>query len=312
MKNKLIWVLAHEPYDLFYPAAKAFKEELFDKTYGLVDIEILGLEEYSKKYKKGQDIDRRWGVIDLLKTGEIDISTMYSSTLGKLNDNFYILDLPFLFRDHDHAASVLDGEIGKEILSGLHDENIKGLAFTYSGGFRILPSTVEIKSLKDLENLSIRVPSSPVAKETFDAIGAVPVSMPIEQLGDNLGTTVQAGETTYPRIYNMNQNTKTKFIFQSEHSLFLTSMLMNKTVWDNFDKDTQEKFEIAALNAARMERRDSLEDIVKIQQQARKDGIQINHLSQADKIAFQTASIKVHQKFEQILDKKIIDAIKRA
>jgi TRAP-type C4-dicarboxylate transport system substrate-binding protein len=312
MKNKLIWVLAHEPYDLFYPAAKAFKEELFDKTHGLVDIEIRGLEEYSKKYKKGQDIDRRWGVIDLLKTGEIDISTMYSSTLGKLNDNFYILDLPFLFRDHDHATSVLDGEIGKEILSGLLDENIKGLAFTYSGGFRILPSTVEIKSLKDLENLSIRVPSSPVAKETFDAIGAVPVSMPIEQLGDNLGTTVQAGETTYPRIYNMNQNTKTKFIFQSEHSLFLTSMLMNKTIWDNFDKDTQEKFEIAALNAARIERRDSLEDIVKIQQQAKKDGIQINHLSQEDKIAFQTASIKVHQKFEQILDKKIIDAIKRA
>lgn len=312
MTKKLLWVLAHEPYDLFYPAAKSFKEEIFESTSGTIDIEILGLEEYSKKYRQGQEIDRRWGVIDLLKKGEIDISTMYSSTLGKLNDNFYILDLPFLFRDHDHATKVLDGEIGKEILSTLSEHNIKGLAFTYSGGYRILPSTIELKSLDDLKNLKIRIPSSPVAQETFDQIGADPVVMPIEQLGENLGKTVQAGETTYPRIYNMKQNSETKYILQSEHSLFLTSMLMNKAIWNQFSDAFKEKFENAALNAARIERQDSLKDIENTQRRAREDGIKINFMSQQDLEKFKSVSEKVHAKFETILDKKIIDAIKKS
>jgi TRAP-type C4-dicarboxylate transport system substrate-binding protein len=232
--------------------------------------------------------------------------------LGKLNNDFYILDLPFLFRDHDHATKVLDGEIGKEILSGLYDENIKGLAFTYSGGYRILPSASEIKSLEDLKNLKVRVPSSPVAEETFKTIGSIPVSMPIEFLGENLGTVVQAGETTYPRIYNMNQNQKTKYIFHSEHSLFLTSMLMNRNIWEDLDESTKSIFENAALNAARIERQDSLKDIEKVQKRALDDGIKITFINEEDKEAFKKSAEKVHEKFEKILNKDIIQSIKKS
>jgi tripartite ATP-independent transporter DctP family solute receptor len=314
MTKKLTWVLAHEPYDLFLRAAEKFAKEVSEKTNGAFEIEILGLQEYAEKYQAGKTINNRFELLDLLESGEVQMSQMYTTTLGQLSQDMFVLDLPFLFEGHDHAERVLDGEVGKQLFAKLAEESkVQGLAFTYSGGFRIVPTTEVVATLADLRGMRVRIPASPVAKDTFEAIGAVPVEMAIEQLAEALADkSVDAGESTYPRIYGMQQAQHAKSIAHTEHSLFLTSLIINKDLWSTFDTATQQIFADAALSAAKIERQESVEDIALTQARAASEGINVVHLSAEDKAAFKAATAPLHAKYDAIFTSGLVGQIKAA
>ena len=74
-----------------------------------------------------------------MEAGKIEMSQMYTTWLAeKYEQDFLAFDLPFLFKDHDHAARVFEGPIGKKMLDGynLQGSKVQGLAFTYSGGYK--------------------------------------------------------------------------------------------------------------------------------------------------------------------------------
>ena len=312
MTTKLTWVLAHEPYELFLRAAEAFSKEVNEKTNGQFEIEVLGLSEYNAKYN--EQVTDRYSLLDALEAGEkIQLSQMYTTTLGQLSEDMYVLDLPFIFADHEHAARVLDGTVGQELFATLAEKsNVQGLAFTYSGGFRIVPATEVVASLEDLRGLRIRT-GSPVAKDTFEAIGAEPVAMTIEDLANGLAEgTVAAGESTYPRIYGMNQAEVAKSIVHTEHSLFLTSLIINKTLWNSLDTATQQIFADAALSAARIERQESIDDIVVTQARAKQEGIKVVEFSQEDRAKFKAATAQVTAKYAEKLTAGLVSKVQSA
>ena len=307
------WVLAHEPYDLFLRAAQAFSKEVAEKTNGTIDIEVLGLTEYEEKYNAGQAIDR-YKLLDMVDDGSVEMSQMYTTTLGQLDKDMFVLDMPFIFRDHDHAATILDGQIGQELFAGLESKsNVKGLAFTYSGGFRIIPGTEVISSLEQFKGMKVRVANCPVAEDTFRAVGADPVVIAIEKLADALSNKeVDMGESTYPRIYSMKQNEVATVINHTEHSLFLTSIIISKQLWTSLDAETQQIFADAAISAAKLERAESLEHIDAVQEQAAKDGIQVSFLSDSERAKFKLATEVVYDQYQDYFSKDLVSRIQRS
>lgn len=307
------WVLAHEPYDLFLRAAEKFAAEVSEKTHGEIAIEVLGLTEYTKKYLNGQELDR-YSIKDLVNNGTIEMSQMYTTTLGLTDPDMFVLDMPFLFRDHDHVARVLDGKIGQSLMDNLADKSeIKGLAFTYSGGFRAIIGNRVIEAVEDLEGMKVRVAHSPVAEATMRAFGAEPVVIPIENLADALGEkVVDSGESTYPRIYSMRQNETATVINHTEHSLFLTTIIMNKGLWNSLTVEQQQIFAAAALSAAHVERAESLEDIDRTRTRAKLDGIKVVDLDARTRARMQDVSTKVYQDLDHMFSPGLIEAIQRS
>lgn len=314
MKQRTIrWVLAHEPYDLFLRAAEKFAAEVSEKTHGEIAIEVLGLTEYTEKYLNGQQLDR-YKIKDLVNDGTIEMSQMYTTTLGLVDQDMFVLDMPFLFTDHAHAARVLDGAIGQQLMDQLAEKSeIKGLAFTYSGGFRAIVGNKVIEAVEDLQGMKVRVAHSPVAEATMRAFGAEPVVLPIEQLADALGEKiVDCGESTYPRIYSMRQNETAGVINHTEHSLFLTTIIMNKGVWNELTVDQQKIFADAALSAAHIERAESLEDIGITRERAVKDGIKVVDLSNQVKLDLENLSTQVYTELDSYFKPGLIDQIRRS
>lgn len=307
------WVLAHEPYDLFLRAAEKFAAEVSEKTHGEIAIEVLGLTEYTEKYLDGQQLDR-YKIKDLVNDGTIEMSQMYTTTLGLTDPDMFVLDMPFLFRDHEHVARVLDGAVGQQLMDQLAEKSeIKGLAFTYSGGFRAIVGNKVIEAVEDLEGMKVRVAHSPVAEATMRAFGAEPVTLPIEQLADALGEkVVDSGESTYPRIYSMRQNETATVINHTEHSLFLTTIIMNKTLWNELTVEQQKIFADAALAAAHIERAESLEDIDRTRTRAKLDGIQVVDLDARTRARMQDVSTKVYQDLDHMFSPGLIAAIQRS
>ena len=306
------WVLAHEPIELFLRAAKRFKRTMEEMAPGVLDYEIMTLSEYSDKYQNGKKITKH-DLIDLMEAGEIEMSQMYTSTLGrKHHRDMWALDMPFLFRDHDHAQKVLEGEIGQSLLAGLNEKtNVHGLAFTYSGGFRMIPANVVIDKIEDFKGQPLRCNMSPIATETFIAVGADPHQIELEEINEGVQDgRIVGGESTYPRFYGLKQNEHMSVINDAEHSLFLTSILVAKDFWDSLGDDIKEKIEYASFDAARSERQESVEDITVVKARCLDDDIAVHTMAVEERVKFQKATEYLYDKFEDMFSVGLINKIK--
>lgn len=95
-------------------------------------------------------------MIEGLQIGSLDVVITSTGPLGNFVPEVYVLDLPFLFRDYDHARKVLDGEIGQELLQKIGANNLVGLAWTENGFRHVTNSQRAVKTPEDLAGLKLR------------------------------------------------------------------------------------------------------------------------------------------------------------
>ena len=307
------WVLAHEPIELFIRAAKVFAAEVNARAPGKLDIEVMTMSEYSKKYNNDVVVTKH-DLVDLLDQGKIEMSQTYTITLGKINKDFFALDLPFLFADHNHASRVFEGPVGAQLLDSLQEsKRVKGLAFTYSGGFRIIPGNETVARIEDLRGMKVRTSHSPVAIDTFKAVGADVVPMELEELTAGLEQAdVTVGESTYPRVYALGQDKVSKIVNHTEHSLFLTSILVGTDFWNTLTPELQAVVADAARVAARHERDLSIADIKLVQDRCEADGIKVVKMSTEEQDRFAQATQVVYEKYQDYFTSGLVDQIKRS
>lgn len=98
-------------------------------------------------------------LVEGLQLGTIDLVVTSTGPLGGFVPRMFVVDLPFLFRDREHAYKVLDGLIGRELLEAFSAKGIKGLAF-WENGFRQITNSV--RPIEKPEDLRSPNPSSPI------------------------------------------------------------------------------------------------------------------------------------------------------
>ena len=305
------WVIAHEPIDLFLRAANRFSMQVNEQTNGAIDIEVLSLTDYATKYNNGKKVTKH-DLLQLMEDGTVEMSQMYTTWLGHYNKDMFVLDLPFLFRDHEHADRVLEGTIGEYLLEGLEQSSaVRGLAFTYSGGFRIVPSQQEYATVDAFKGAKIRTAKSPVAVDTFLAVGATPIdTVELEEMNEAARAgVIDAGESTFVRVIPLEQDKSFAYVNDTAHSLFLTSIIVANGFWDTLDTATQEIMKDAALNAARIERRESIVDVASVKETL---GNRVIEMSASETDKFKTATEVVYTKYADYFSNDLINKIKSA
>lgn len=247
MKHKLKWLLFHEPAELFIRTARHFEEEINKLTDNAFEIEILELQDYNDKYNNGKACDP----IAEIKSGRVHMSQIYIDVLAQSSvTNFLALGLPFLFKDHDHATRVFEGELGEELLSHLQERlEIKGLSFTYSGGFRVMTSTTPISTIDDFAMLTNKQTNHAISADIFTALGSKAVSADKADLR----------QTTLPR-YHVDARKDQNYVVSTGHSMYLTTILANQDMWNSFDDATKQHFKTASKICAAAERIKSVAD----------------------------------------------------
>jgi TRAP-type C4-dicarboxylate transport system substrate-binding protein len=312
--NKIKWLIAHEPVHLFLRTAEAFAEEVRQSTDGAIDIEILTATEYAEKHNNGT----RENPMVYMDQGKIEMSQLHISQLWKWNvPAFMALELPFLFKDHDHATRVLEGEIGQAMLSELKEKSpARGLAFTYSGGFRIVASDEEIKSLADFKNLSFYTGTNPIGIDTIEAIGGQPDPHAIEDYWAAVhaeGDQHDAVDTTVPRLLATVNKTNKRFVTDTKHSLFLTSIIVSEAWWSSLSEDLQAKLSQAAINAARLERKWSVEDSDKLAKaDPAETGVTYKELSAEEMAKFEELTAPLYAKYDSVFLPGLVENIRKS
>lgn len=314
------WVIAHDPLYLFIRAAGYFQEAVNKKSDKYkVQVEIMTPTQYGEKYNNGivamadNDEARIEELSKLMEDGSIQMSQMVTTNLAaKYTKDMHVLDMPFLFEDHDHATRVLEGAPGQQLLASLAENSpMRGLGFTYSGGFRCVPSSKNIKSLAELTGESIRTGMNPMARDTFAVLGMNPVSMEIGEINRAVESgTVSAGESAFPRIYPCRQNEFSKTVLDTGHSLFLTSIVVNEKWWNTLDVELQQIISEAAVEAARMERHRSIEDGEDAKLRLASEGVEVVSITAAEKAQFKQATNSLYDKYQDFFTPGLVDSIK--
>jgi TRAP-type C4-dicarboxylate transport system substrate-binding protein len=159
---------------------------------------------------------------------------------------FLALEMPFIFESHDHAKRVLEGEIGRKMLDCLKDKSpAKGMEFTYSGGFRCIVSETPIEGLDGLKGVNFATTYNPVTLDTCEAIGAVPKIFSMRDLYidpdffKQEGVGADALETTIPRFLAQFKDTSKRYLINTKHNLFLTSIIIGNEFWATLSEEQQ-------------------------------------------------------------------------
>lgn len=300
MKN-IKWILYHEPVEIFYRTAKHFEQEVNRLSGNKFNFEILELKEYEAKYNNGQPCD----LLKELRTGRVQMSQMYTIGLAFSNaTDFLALGLPFLFKDHAHATRVFEGKVGDELLEHVKDTlNVKGLSFTYSGGYKVMASDSPIKSLNDFNGLKFSSSYNGLWNDIYQTLGAKAADFGSHNIT----------QTTLPR-YHADANESQRFCTDTQHSMYLTSILMNQDMWSEFDAETKNIFKESAKVVASQERKQSIADANEIATSTyREHGIdQIFYLSDQDQKVLRSKLTPLIEKWKPYFTPGLVDKIQAA
>jgi len=306
------WVLTHEPIALFEEAARHFQSQVQEASKGALRVEILTPSDYGQLRQGRAHRATPAEVIEDVIAGRLQMSQSYTSALGATHDRLWALELPFLFEDHQHAARVLDGDIGRELLDGLLPHGLRGLAFTYSGGYRIISSTGRrIQRLEDFHGLRVRCAQNPVAQALFKRLGATAHPAPLQAIPElTERNQIDAAESTWPRYRDMGHHLVQPAVNDTAHSLFLTTLVINEQFFQSLHPSHRHILQAAALDTARLERDRSVRDGEHARQLHLAEGQPVTELDLAERLRMMDLVLPLHDEFAPRFGQSLIDRIK--
>ena len=140
---------------------------------------------------------------------------------------------------------------------------------------------------------------APQAIDTIAAFGATPVPADLEEtLKIVQEGKVQGAEYITQRIFPDQCDQWIDTIIETNHSLFLTSIVVNVEWWNSLDQTVQQVFMEAAREAARNERVLSVADGDASIKKLQDNGVTIIRLSNEEKKELQHRTQSVYDKYD--------------
>jgi len=231
--------------DAFHVAAVKFKELVEKNTKGEITVALF------TDAKLG---DERT-LLERMKMGIVDSAIITTGPIINFVPSYGVIDLPFLFRDPDHAYKVLDGSIGQKLLADVESQGWKGLAFGERGFRNLTNSKRAVKSPEDIKGLKIRVMQNPVYVDSFKALGANAVPMAWTEVLTALQQgTVDGQENPLNVIMAFKLYDIQKHLSITRHAYAPAAILMSMATWKKLNSAQQGIVKKAAQDAADFER----------------------------------------------------------
>jgi len=290
-------VATDHPYHL---GALRFAELVARRTDDKVKIEV---------YPSAQLGGER-DTVEGLQLGTVDLVVTSTGPVGGFVPGMFVVDLPFLFESREHAYKVLDGPIGKDLLSAFTDKGIKGLAF-WENGFRNITNSVRpIEKPEDLKGIKIRTMENKIHLASFKAWGASSTPMAFPEVYSALQQkTIDAQENPIAVIYTSKLNEVQKFLSLTGHFYSPALLLMSASAYRSLPEDIRKVFDETAVECGAYERDLLRETEQKQIDELKAKGMQVNSPS---KKPFQEAAKSVYEEFESQFGKEVIERIKAA
>jgi len=132
--------------------------------------------------------------VEAVQIGTQDMVITSTGPVGNFVPEMKIVDIPFLFRDYDHARKVLDGKIGQDMLAKFPNHGLVALAWSENGFRHMTNNKRAIVSATDASGLKMRTMENKVHMEGYRSFGIQPTPMAFPEVFGALQQGVVDGQ----------------------------------------------------------------------------------------------------------------------
>ena len=198
--------------------------------------------------------------LEQMQSGTLDMAKVGGATLGSFVPVAKVFSLPYLFRSSEHYWSVLNGELGRELLDLLATNDaggtsgFRGLTY-YDAGSRNFYAKKPITHPDQLEGMKIRVMNDPVAIDMVKAMGASPTPISWGELYTALQQGVVDGAENNPPSFVTSRHFEVcKHFSFDHHSRIPDVLVISERTWLALSEEEQGWLRRAAMESTEFQR----------------------------------------------------------
>jgi tripartite ATP-independent transporter DctP family solute receptor len=269
-------------------AATTFNDEIVKRTNG----------RYKLQYFPMGALGGEREMLEAVQLGTQEMIITSTGPTGNFVADTRIVDIPYLFRDYEHARKVLDGPIGQEILTKFPAKGMVAISWLENGFRHITNSKRAIKGPEDVKGLKIRTMENKVHMDAFKAMGALPTPMSMNEVFTACQTgTIDGQENPIPVILSNKLYTVQKYLTLDGHVYSPALLIISKSIWDKMSAEDKASFQEAAKIALVANRKKVNSDEVDGMDIMRKEGVEI--IEKVDNAAFQKAVASAYEGYKK-------------
>jgi len=235
-------------------------------------------------------------MIEAVQLGTLDLVNTSTGPVGNFVPDVNIVDIPFLFRDYEHARKTLDGPIGDDLRAKFNAKGLIALAWTENGFRHLTNSKRAVNTPDDVKGLKVRTMQNKVHIQAFQSIGVQPTPMAFPELFTALQQgTVDGQENPIPVILSAKFVQVQKHLSLTGHVYSPALLIMSPALWNKLSDADKKAFTEAGKLASAAQRKKVNDDEASGIEELRKGGMQV--VAQPDGNAFRRAMTPVWSEF---------------
>ena len=199
-------------------------------------------------------------MIEAVQLGTLDFVNTSTGPVGNFVPEVKIVDIPFLFRDYDHARKVMDGPIGQDILTKFPSKGLMALSWTENGFRHMTNNKRAINKPEDASGLKMRTMENKVHMDGYRAFGIQPTPMAFpEVFGALQQGTVDGQENPIPVILASKFSQVQKHLSLTGH-VYSPALIITSPRFMNKLSDADKKVFYGAAKLATVAQRKKVND----------------------------------------------------
>ncbi|WP_319559606.1 DctP family TRAP transporter solute-binding subunit [Marispirochaeta sp.] len=229
--EKVVIKLGHiaDPSHPYAKGAEEFARLAAEKSNGMIEVKVFPSSQLGGQKE----------LIEGITYGSIDMALVGTAVLGQFQPQISLFDLPFLFRDRDHAYKSLD-TVGMELGKELEKNGIKLLGYMENGIRHLTNDKREIQSPADMQGLKIRVMTNKIYIAMMKSLGASPTPMAFGELYSAMQQGVVDGqENPSAHIWTSRFFEVQQYASKTAHAYAPEPVLISMSTWKKLPSTAQ-------------------------------------------------------------------------
>ena len=234
---QLKFATADTMQDTSYSVSQRFAADIAQRTGGKYQMQI---------FVNGA-LGTALNLANSLQTGILDGAILTSGFLESFVPTVQVVDLPFVFKDSDSAARILDGPVGRSLFTDMEAKGFIGLEWGWYGWRQMETRDRAIHTPDDLHGLKMRIQPGPVFAAMFKAVGAIPVALDGTEVYLALSQkTVDGLEFPLPTSVTFKVYEVCKYVAMTNHIYNAGALMISKARWTQMTEADRTAFREAA------------------------------------------------------------------
>jgi len=180
-------------------------------------------------------------IVEQAQLGVIQVAGAYTSIMVPFAPEIAITQIPYVFDSNLTAWKVMEGPVGQELAElFLKNTGLRVLGWADGAGFRNIYAEKPVKSPKELEGMTMRVPENPGLLAMFRAWGSKTVTITWSELYTALQAGMAEGHDTElysmysKKLYEVNPH-----VTVTRHSYNMHPLMMNEDFFQSLSPEHQ-------------------------------------------------------------------------